>query len=506
MKNVKKIILVIIFVAIISIPYLSAAQQSGINYRFSGFLINVQDGNSYLAKMQEGWSGSWSFTLPYTADPGAGTSIFLFYIFLGHVARWLGIPLIWMYHIARVIFAVLLAGLVIEFFQAIHQGKGLWGATLALLGGGLGWVVFATGTLTSDYWVAEAYPFLSAYTNPHFSLGLALLLGAFWLNEKSGWLPVLGLFAASLLLAVLQPFGVVILLVVLIGRALLAWPSFHQQEWIKIIAAGLGGGPWLVYQYWVILNHPVLKIWNAQNITTSPSVLDLLLSFSPALLLALAGVWSLWKNPQQPYRRLLLAWFCLGWALVYLPFGLQRRFMLGLYLPTAALAFIGYLWLAQRRPVLWRRVFTAVIILSLPTNLTILMAGLWGGQSHNPAIYLRTDEAQALGWINEKAPANAVVLASPEMSIFIPAQTGRRVIYGHPFETANAQVEKEKVESFFSGKLSEQAAKDFLKQDKVSYILYGEREKGLGTVTWLETLPLVYQNGSEQIYAVTEQP
>ena len=44
------------------------------------------------------------------------------------------------------------------------------------LGLGLGWLALPFGGVPSDFWVAEAYPFLSSYANPHFPLSLALLL------------------------------------------------------------------------------------------------------------------------------------------------------------------------------------------------------------------------------------------------------------------------------------------------------------------------------------------
>ena len=35
------------------------------------------------------------------------------------------------------------------------------------------------GRLGADFWVAEAYPFLSSFATPHFALGLALLVWIF---------------------------------------------------------------------------------------------------------------------------------------------------------------------------------------------------------------------------------------------------------------------------------------------------------------------------------------
>ena len=72
----KWLILAFIFLAAICIPYVIAFLASGKDFAFAGFLLNVGDGNSYLAKMYEGWNGSWRFTLPYTANPGQGGYIF----------------------------------------------------------------------------------------------------------------------------------------------------------------------------------------------------------------------------------------------------------------------------------------------------------------------------------------------------------------------------------------------------------------------------------------------
>ncbi|GAJ13644.1 unnamed protein product, partial [marine sediment metagenome] len=51
------IIIIIIMVVVTSIPYIYAAGVSGSEYIFGGFLFNPIDGNSYLAKMRQGWEG-----------------------------------------------------------------------------------------------------------------------------------------------------------------------------------------------------------------------------------------------------------------------------------------------------------------------------------------------------------------------------------------------------------------------------------------------------------------
>jgi hypothetical protein len=70
-----------------------------------------------------------------------------------------------------------------------------------------------------------------------------------------------------------------------------------------------------------------------------------------------------------------------------------------------------------------------------------------------------------------------VVLAGPDTGLYIPARTGLRVLYGHPFETVNAQAEREAVEGFFRG---EKDPAQFLPARRIEFIFYGPRERLLG--------------------------
>ena len=115
--------------------------------------INPADGNSYLAKMMEGWRGDWLFTLPYTADPGPGTLIFSYYLFLGHLARWTGLGLELVYHLARVAggLALLLTAYVFvgRFVAERRWHMALW--LLFALSSGLGWLAAPFRSMPLDF-------------------------------------------------------------------------------------------------------------------------------------------------------------------------------------------------------------------------------------------------------------------------------------------------------------------------------------------------------------------
>jgi len=97
---------------------------------------------------------------------------------------------------------------------------------------------------------------------------------------------------------------------------------------------------------------------------------------------------------------------------------------------------------------------------------------------------------------------DAVILASPEMGNFIPAFTGRSVIYGHPYESINAERAKADVIKFISGNDQGYEGSEFLYNYSVDYIFWGEREKMISENNLLFSYPLLYLNDSVSVFAI----
>jgi hypothetical protein len=521
---------IVVILAVTAFPYVYAAAASGDGYQFGGFLINPLDGNSYLAKMRLGWQGGWQFHLPYTAETGQGSYLFLFYLFLGHVSHWLSLPLIWTFHIARLLAAAFMYSAAYIFFRAVfpEARQTILAFILTAFGSGLGWLALFIGQVSSDFWVAEAYPFLSAYANPHFPLGLGLLLLIFLpavrqvspaAQARAGWVGTIvsppwvsGLL--SFVLAVAAPFGVVIAVTVYAGCLLWAFlqptagfsPRWH---FIRTVWICLGGAPVLVYDLWAAARDPLLRSWNAQNLTPSPALWDLALSFSPLLILAVLGAgWLLWgefrgESSWGAGWRLPLVWLVLALVILYLPVGLQRRFIMGLYIPMAIFAVAGVSWISTGKKRRFVILSFLVVMLAAPTNLMVLMSARFGALSRDPQIYLSRAEAQAVAWLVENTPQDSLVLASPSTGLFIPAHSGRRVIYGHPFETVHANQEKSAVQAFFSSS-SPETQIQFVRERGVDYLFYGPREQQFGGLTLSDIFQPVFQSGDVVIYAAPE--
>lgn len=460
------LLLSIVFVLVQGAPFLFAQAAADGQHVFGGFFLNPIDGASYLAKMRQGLDGAWSFTLPYTAQPGAGAAINLYYLFLGHAARTLGWGLVFAFHAARLLGAAALCAALWRLLRSVlPEGQRIWALALALFGSGLGWLAALSGTLTSDFWVAEAYPFLAAFANAHFPLGLALQI---YLLTTAPSRPAVWLLAA-VLLSVVYPFGWAVALAVLAGQLALArlWRGNAHELWRRAICTLAGGLPYAAYALWIVRAHPVLSAWNAQNLTPAPPPLDLLVSLAPAALLAAVGAYFVWRTRPEGLGG-LLAWALVCIVLVYFPLGLQRRFISGVYVPTAALAVYGAVkWLHSRG----RAALIGLLLLALPTNVLILFGAMQAARSQQPALYLHRDELAAYAWLQESA-RDALVLAPPENGLYLPAYATLRVWYGHPFETVQADARRAEVEAFFAGELDSAA---FLAQHGFDFVLYDAR-------------------------------
>lgn len=479
----------LVAVGLSTAPYFYAYVTVPPDLHFSGLLANVGDGYSYLAKMAQGARGEWLFHLPFTPEPHEGGLLFTFYLALGHLARITGLPLALVFHLARI--ATGLACLLVGYAFIAHFADSLSERRIAFLllafSSGLGWLVVPTGGLSTDLRIPESITFYNLVVNPHFPLALALLLLVFLgvlapPQERLGGVrhPVL-LSAASFTLVSVQPFVFITLGAVLVPY--LAWCWLRERRFPRIQAARAAlvlaaATPVVLYDAWLLTTNPVMRAWTAQNLTPSPPPWDYLLGYG--LILALATLGTIRGLREGDTRiHFLIIWVVATALLLYAPFALQRRLSLGLHVPVAILAGQGVSGMVTPR--LGRRWATVLVGATMLTNALLLLTLFAGAARRNAQTHLGHDEWAALGWLREHAPAEAVVLAGPETSLFIPAQAGQRVVYGHPFETVNAVTRRAQVEAYFAGRLGAVAQVALLRQEGVSWVWLGPRERAAGT-------------------------
>lgn len=501
MNSKKLVIIILIFVVVILSPYILGFFFAGENFVFSGLLFNPQDGNTYLAKMVQGNTGSSRFVLPYSSETGEGTYLFLFYLSLGHISRILNIPIILMFHGCRILFSVMMCLSIYRLLRKIigNNNAFFWNTyILILFGSGLGWLFVLVNKFTPDFWLAEAFPFLSSYANPHFPLGIAIYINIiyrFISQEKNKHL--IEIFISGLLLSIIIPFALESAIAMVFLFQIIEWISYKQIKWRYLSSLFLGGIPYSIYQLIIISRHPQLSVWNAQNQTPSPSIIDFLIGIAPTVIFTIIGFFRI-KTCRNKYLSYVLVWAAGSVVLMYIPFYLQRRLSIGIFIPFAIIATYGIsaIW-----PSKYKLVSTILIMLSMPTNIVLVLTGLYAIRTHDSSVYLTRDEYKAIMWLSDYSnDCSDVVLSSPELSLFIPPYTGLKVVYGHPFETIKADEMKNFVEAYFTGKMAIEDAIDDGLIKNVDYVIQ-EKTGSNGDLLDLKNLKLIYKNKTVQVYS-----
>jgi hypothetical protein len=508
----------LIVLGLASLPYLVGALAAGPDRIFTGLQVNPLDGVSYLAKMRLGYNGEWLFRLLFTPEQGQGVFLFTYFIVLGQLARIFSLPLIVMFHLARLIGGFALLWMIYQLIARVTDTIDLRRRTwwIVALSSGVGWLAALLGHGdTSDLTIPESNTFYSLIANAHFALAAAIMIAMLILilemrSFSIGRVIVLTLL--SLVLAIIQPFAPIAVYAIMGVTLLVIWwrdsrarPStvlrsaqgasgFPRYAFTAAFIAGLITAPLLIYLYSATQADAVLRAWSQQNQTLSPSPLDYVLGYGLLWVFAFFGARQAWRR-KTDWDVLLLVWILVTLPLLYAPFPLQRRLSLGLHVPLGILAAIGLTELVRAK---WPR--RALIGVTLLTSLFIELALFGGAAARDPRIYLSANEAAALSWLQQNAPTTAVVLASPELGGFIPAFSGQRVVYGHPFETVDAKRREQLVKDFFVGTIDRAQV---LRDNAVTYIVVGPRERNLGEVDFTNlSVEEVFTAGDVVVYLV----
>lgn len=511
-----------IVVILTTIPYLIGFETQGENWRFTGFVFGVEDGNSYIAKMLQGAQGDWLFRTPYGSRVESGVIAFLPYLLLGKLAQGadLHTQLVALFHLARVIL-IPIATVVIYRFASVFLVEGAWrrwATVLIVAGGGLGWALMALGrtsllgSLPLELYSPEAFGFLSFYGLPHLLLARVLLLTALlvYLQVQRGWKRGLVAGAALLGLGLVQPLTVVSayaaiaghLIVLAVGRAARRTTGGLREWTIPGGVAVAVSLPVMIYYAAGTLGNPSLRNWTAQNVLPSPNPVHYLLAFGLLLVPAVIGGHRAVRD-DGPAGAFLPIWFVALVVLAYAPVTFQRRLVDGAWVALVVLAARGLAMFEWK--VGWRRfVPGGLLITSLATTAVLLAGGVWGAIRPRAPIFRDAKEVEALAWMAGNVPEGSVVLASFDVGNVVPAWAPLRSVMGHGPETPDLARIRPRVEAFFGSGTSDAARQGLIDEQAVDIIFHGPAERLLGS--WdpggFEGLEKIYDEGEYAVYAV----
>ena len=517
-----------------TLPYLLGFASQGSDWRFTGFLFGVEDGNSYIAKMQSGSAGAWLFRTPYTIENQRGVVAFLPYLLLGKLAAPPGLheQLVVLFHLFRIVAGILEILATYQFLSLFIHTRSLRrsGLALATLGGGLGWLLVITGhgdwlgSLPLDFYSPETFGFLGLFGLPHLALARAGLLWGLTAYIKALSDPMgptaqqglkIGLYWLLVLFA--QPLtGLVMGFVLgLYWTTLAAWQAWRKIKGFKyegirllkgavlFVWVGVLAAPFILYNYLAFSRDPFLSQWTAQNIITSPHPFHYLLAYGLLIPFAIAGGRKLLKS--TPWEGLLpVVWSLALPFLAYVPFNLQRRLPEGIYvalviLSVRALDRNGDLGSSKTNGRIW-----GLLILSLPSTLFLFSGGIIAARFLTLPVFRSVKEIAAFEYLSANAIAGQVVLTSYETGNALPAWAPVRVVVGHGPESVRLAEFLPEVEQFYTPRDSDAERQSLLQDWSVEFVFRGPQEKILGD--WDPSgsgyLQPVFESGGYEVYRV----
>ncbi len=432
----------------------------------------------------------------------------IFWLSVGLFARLFSLGSLAAYHLARLLLIPALAFVAYRccaFFLPSRSSR-IAAFLLFMFGSGLG--LYASLVLPAavpaagqyqwpiDLWVGESNAFLSMMYSPHFVASLALLLAAMTLlaaaYEKSS--VKLGAFAGlvGLVLFEFHPYHAPTFYAVGLLALLLRAARRHARpaEWLAYAAAVAISAPSVAYQYWLTHATADGAFMLGNGVTLTPAPWHVMIGFGVISVLWIPGYIIARKT--APDRRgrwdFLLAWVIAQALLIYAPLAFQRRLLEGLEFPLVILSTVALAAIvrAALRAPKYSKVFLmsygllAAIALFLPSTFAAVARGVSTYADPRPSrFYFSAEYADALRWLQEKTPTDAVVLASVTDGNDIIGWAERTTYAGHWANTLDLDRKEDEIARFF-GASSDAERAQLLEKSGATYVFWGPRERAFG--------------------------
>lgn len=534
---------------LITVPYVVARDFTPDNWVFQWLLFNPDDQNVHLMWARQASEGHLAFRDLYSTESlvqgerARFTNVFC--LAMGWLSR-TGIPLLFIWHIFRLAFAALALTWFYWLCSALTSDKNTRFAALLLaaFSMGCGWLLplfpnrkFVDRADLGFPLMPEAFTFSSALIFPMFIASIALLALIYYgvvRAQQSGarrFAVLAGV--AAFFLSNIHTYDVLPLNVTLILWAV--WSSLgsrravddaephgnSRMRWQAPLIAVLCSLPFLAYQV-LVFKFSAEFSTKATTQTPPPPVFDMALSYGLLLLLAMAGAYGARRSHSL---RLPVLWSAVTLAMIYappqlLPFG--RKMIEGVHLPLCLLAAVALangvraVFKNPTQTLLRRAVTGGIIAILCVSSLRLLEYGINSPRTNDvliangvqiPPLRLHADDAAALRFLASPGiRRDRAVLCSSLLGNYVPPTTGHYVYIGHWAETQDYSGKLGQSLAFFSGRMEPAAAREWLKKNRIGFVIGGFYEQRLseGGMRLPVRLRQVFSHGETRVYEVSE--
>ncbi|MEI6632642.1 MAG: hypothetical protein WCP22_02355 [Chlamydiota bacterium] len=522
-------------VALVFAPYVWGHFHEPPGMVFMGFADHPYDQNVYLSYIQQASEGKFFIRRDHTLEPQRPLFFNPFTWVMGQAVRLLRVTALQVYYAAIALYAFLLFWVIywfISFFIADRRAR-VFAFALCAFSSGLcwlipyrEWLVLASRSpieghnlIPIDYWIAETITFETILSVPQKAATALLMLLAFgFFLKASGERTVargiaggLAVFALSLV----HPVDVVPVAVVIAACAAVALIRFRNAA-PRAAAAGaliaLTALPAFLYMVYLFRTEPVFIEWSKEKFI-SPHPLSYVIGYGLVLFLAVPEIVWIVRRGRFP-DWLPAVWAVAVAALLYAPLSYQRRLSTGVHVALCVLATrfvfrsvlpaLRKIFAAGWGPRVEGAALAALVIATAPANFVKVALCIRDMRANPLEFYLPQGDVEAMRWMRGRHNEDAAVLSTYKSGLYLPAYTGNRTYVGHWSETLRFNEKARTAEWALFAPGDEAAKREFMKQQGIRYVYFGnfERMRGRFALEGAPYLEEIYKRGGVSIYRV----
>jgi hypothetical protein len=491
-----------------SVPYAYGFLRTPEGRVFTGLMIDVPDHAQYWSWVTASRSGLF-ISNTMTPEPNSATFLNPAMWMLAQVQALFGLSFAALFQWWRIA-AALTVGPAIAVFAArlsrtpAQARIAFW---IALLGGGLGWILVAAKYLLGladapfpmAIYIMEPNTWFGLLAYPYLPLAQAFMLialvGAFRVHTAPNAAAWVSCAAGALGVALLHAYDLVVVYAVLgvfwIVELVRARSIPWRLSW-AIVLILVCSAPLAAYYQFLTSSDPLWRSVLAQYVnadvwTPPPPLLPVLLG-APLVLAAWRLKGLSWEHDGT---RFAACWAVAGVGLAYVPTVFQVKLLAAWQVPLAVLA--ADLWVSRLSPALagigtrvvgatlGRWVPAAVLAaLILPTNFYLLVWRLVDLRRPDAPYYITTDEVAALEALSATTRPSDVALAVEAVGRWVPNYGGTRAYLAHWAMTNNYLERRDLVARFFSAEVDDAWRARMLAEDGVTYVVWTDRDRAAG--------------------------
>lgn len=526
------VLITIIIIAINYFPYFYAKIIERQNDSFSGAIFYTGDTGVYLSEMAQGSLGRW-FTVNQFTQEDVKPATHIFYLWLGKLTKLFSGSMAEGLFIARLLSGILLLSVIYYFLGAVFDNVRLKNLAYLIVGfsGGFGWLfmnLFSSLiknrlSLPVDISFPDAIAFWRFSYPPHILLSHALLILSFTLVIKA--LRKYDLFCVVLtglclfLLNFITPtHTAVFYLSILILFIFFLILRKISKTIIKIIILPIILSlPSFIMMSFVVLSD---KIWNqiilhsTVTVSPSPSLVYYLIGYGIMAVFSVIGIIYLAKRKLKNEYALLFAWFLSVILLSFFKISFQQRFIeTAFYVVMAVLAGFGLYYLLPRYftfshdkylGLSYKNFVLFFIFITILSNIYVLNRTIQEISYYPKIMYFDKEIERGITYLKNNASDYSIVLSSFSVGNYIPYLADKKVYIGHWVGTINLEDKMEKAGLFYKKQIGSEQAYNFIKQNKIGYVIYSDWEKDIGYLdpSSYSFLEPVYRSKSIIVYKV----